>query len=264
MTVPIFQLSAVGYRYSRDFTALAGIDLEVRGGESVALLGANGCGKSTLLKLLNGLVFPTSGTLRAYGEPLSEERLETDAYRRFFRSRVGFVFQNPDVQLFSPTVFDELAFGPLQLDLPEEETAARVEELLQLLGLRGVRDRSPHQLSGGEKKKVAIASVLAMNPEVLLLDEPTGGLDPRTQRWLVELIAELSLAGKTIVTATHDLSMVGEIASRAIVLNEEHRIVAQGGTAAILGDLDLLLAANLISERPYTHTHIHYPWHRHD
>jgi cobalt/nickel transport system ATP-binding protein len=254
----------VGYRYLERFTALEEIDLSICAGESVALLGANGCGKSTLLKLLNGLLFPGSGSVTAFGESLSEAKLETDAFRRFFRSRVGFVFQNPDVQLFCPTVYEEIAFGPLQLDLPEAEVRQRVEDLLALLDLGALRDRSPIHLSGGQKKKVAIAAVLAMNPEVLLLDEPGGGLDPRSQRWLVDLVVALRQAGKTIVTATHDLSVVDEIASRVVILAEDHRIAAVGPPAQVLTDLELLLRANLIDERPYAHAHLHYPWHRHE
>ena len=264
MTTPLFHMVGVGYRYLERFTALEEIDLSICAGESVALLGANGCGKSTLLKLLNGLLFPGSGSVTAFGESLSEAKLETDAFRRFFRSRVGFVFQNPDVQLFCPTVYEEIAFGPLQLDLPEAEVRQRVEDLLALLDLGALRDRSPIHLSGGQKKKVAIAAVLAMNPEVLLLDEPGGGLDPRSQRWLVDLVVALRQAGKTIVTATHDLSVVDEIASRVVILAENHRIAAVGPPAQVLTDLELLLRANLIDERPYAHAHLHYPWHRHE
>ena len=262
--MPIFSLKDVKYSYLKRFTALDGIDLEIRAGESVVFLGANGCGKSTMLKLLNGLIFPASGEVRAFGEVLDEARLEKSDFRRFFRTRVGFIFQHSDIQLFCPTVFEELAFGPLQLDIPERQVRERVNELLAMLGIEHLADRSPLHLSGGEKKRVAIASVLAMNPEVLLLDEPTNGLDPRTQRWLVDLLTELSRAGKTVITATHDLSMVDEIASRIVVISEEHRVAAEGNPGAILSDMDLLLRANLISERPYGHAHLHYPWHRHE
>jgi cobalt/nickel transport system ATP-binding protein len=260
----LFRLTDVKYSYLKRFPALNGVDLEIRAGESVVFLGSNGCGKSTLLKLLNGLIFPASGEIRAFGEVLDEVSLEKNDFRHFFRSRVGFIFQHSDIQLFCPTVFEELAFGPLQLEMPEPEVRGRVEELLRMLGIEHLANRSPLHLSGGEKKRVAIASVLAMNPEVLLLDEPTNGLDPRTQRWLVDLITELARGGKTIITATHDLSMVDEIASRVVVISEEHRIAAEGEPAVILADLELLLQANLISERPYAHAHLHYPWHRHE
>jgi cobalt/nickel transport system ATP-binding protein len=264
LIMPLFRLTDVKYSYLKRFTALDGVNLEIRAGESVVFLGANGCGKSTMLKLLNGLIFPASGEIRAFGEVLDEPLLEKNDFRRFFRSRVGFIFQHSDIQLFCPTVFEELAFGPLQLDMPEPEVRNRAEELLRMLGIEHLANRSPLHLSGGEKKRVAIASVLAMNPEVLLLDEPTNGLDPRTQRWLVDLVTELSRAGKTIITATHDLAMVDEIATRVVVISEDHRIAAEGEPQVILADLDLLLRANLISERPYAHAHLHYPWHRHE
>ena len=263
MTAPLFQVRDLSYRYQNHYPALDRIDLTIHAGESVALLGANGCGKSTLLKILDGLIFPDSGVVSAFGVPLSEKRLEEDGFRRTFRSRIGFIFQNSDVQLFCPTVADELAFGPLQLNLPESEVRRRVDDLLESLDIGDLRDRSPWQLSGGQKKRVAIASVLAMNPEVLLLDEPDSGLDPRTQRWLVDLIAALRSSGKTIVIATHDLQVVDDIASRVVVLSEEHRIIAEGTPGAVLSDVDLLIRANLIDSRPYSHAHLHYPWHRH-
>ena len=263
MTTPLFQTRNLSYRYQNLFPALDRIDLTIATGETVALLGANGCGKSTLLKLLDGLIFPDSGDVFAYGVPLSERRLEEDDFRRSFRSRVGFIFQNSDSQLFCPTVLDELAFGPLQLGFTAHEVLRRVDDLLESLGIGELRARSPWQLSGGQKKKVAIAAVLAMNPEVLLLDEPDSGLDPRSQRWLVDLLISLKSAGKTIVIATHDLQVVSEIASRVIVFSEEHRIITEGTPGAVLGDEKLLLRANLIDSRPYSHAHLHYPWHRH-
>lgn len=249
MTVPIFELAGVTYCYHPALPALERLDLTVRQGESLIVLGANGSGKSTLLKLLDGLIFAAEGEARAFGELLSEERLDADPFRSFFRSRVGFVFQNPDVQLFSPTVFEEVAFGPLQLDLSREEVAGRVEDTLAMLGLAGLRDRSPLNLSGGEKKKVAIASVLAMNPEVFLLDEPTDTLDPRTRHWFMDLIAKLRGVGKTMVAATHDLGFAAETGSRILVISEAHNVAADGEPAAILADRALLVGANLLHEQ---------------
>jgi cobalt/nickel transport system ATP-binding protein len=214
----------------------------------VVLLGANGSGKSTLLRLLAGLIFPTAGRVRAFGTELAEEKLETDTFRRFFRSRVGFLFQNADVQLFSPTVAEEVAFGPLQLDLSQEEAAGRVADVLAMLGIGGLRDRSPLHLSGGEKKKVALAAMLAVNPAVLLLDEPTAALDPRSRYWFTELAGELAGAGKTFVTATHDLTLAERIATRIVVMGEDHRVVAAGPPAAVLADRELLVGANLLHE----------------
>ena len=163
------------------------------------------------------------------------------------------VFQSADAQLFNPTVRDEVAFGPLHLDLPHDEIVARVDDTLAMLGLGALADRAPYNLSGGEKKKVALASVLSINPEVLMLDEPTNGLDPRTQEWLIELLATLNRAGKTIVVATHELSVLERLVDRAVVLGEDHRPAADGRLADVLGDRDLLLAVNLIHE----HTHRH-------
>jgi cobalt/nickel transport system ATP-binding protein len=148
---------------------------------------------------LDALIYATSGEVYAFGNPVTEERfntLEDNEFARYFRTQVGFVFQNPDVQLFSSTVFDEIAFGPLQLGLPREEVIKRTEEVMTMLALSNLRDRAPHTLSGGERKKVCIASILSINPDVLLLDEPTGGLDPRTQLWLTELLQDLAKAGK--------------------------------------------------------------------
>ena len=168
-----------------------------------------------------------------------------------FRRRVGLVFQDSDVQLFSPSVLDEVAFAPLQLGLPRKEVNQRVEEALQALRIEKLRDRAPHRLSGGEKRRVALASLLSLRPDVWLLDEPTTGLDPRSQSWLVEFILQQRLAGKTIITATHDLSIAEEIASCIYVFDEDHRIAASGEPGEILGNHDLLHRCNL------AHYHLH-------
>ena len=179
--------------------------------------------------------------------------IKDNEFRSYFRTKVGFVFQNSDIQLFSPTVFEEIAFGPLQLDVTPEEVKTRVDDVLEMMEIAKLRDRSPHTLSGGEKKKVCIATVLVNNPDVLLLDEPTAGLDPRTQLWLVELLQELGQAGKTIIIATHDLEIIEQISKRAIVMGEDHSIKVDGSAEEVLSDFDLLLAANLIHE----HMHLH-------
>jgi len=166
---------------------------------------------------------------------------------------VGFLFQNPDVQLFSSTVYDEIAFGPLQLDLPPEDVKKRTEDIISMLGIENLADRAPHMLSGGEKKKVCIASILSTNPDVLLLDEPTGGLDPRSQIWLIELIQDLAKSGKTIITATHDLDIVQQISNRAIVVGEDHTIKADTASASVMNDLDLLMSTNLIHRHMHRH-----------
>jgi len=178
---------------------------------------------------LNGLVFPSRGTFTAFGEPITEDTPAGRADEHLFRSRVGFVFQDTDAQTFSPTVREELAFGPLQ-PLPE---------------IPDLADRAPFQLSGGQKKRVAIGNVLVMNPDVLLFDEPTAGLDPRTGEWLTALIEELAAAGKTIVLATHDLDSLDRLADRCLVFSEEHRIVADGLPGDVLGQRRLLSEVNL-------------------
>ncbi|HOT06822.1 MAG TPA: ATP-binding cassette domain-containing protein [Methanotrichaceae archaeon] len=246
----------VSYSYLGRQNALLDITLQIGQGEQVTFMGANGSGKSTLLAILNALIYPTEGEFRAFGNLVRPEvfdSLKEDRFRSFFRRKVGFVFQNSDVQLFSSTVYDEVAFGPLQLDLPRDEVKARVEELIDMMDLGKLRDRAPHTLSGGEKKKVCIASVLAINPDVLLLDEPTAGLDPRTQLWLIELLQELGRSGKTVVTATHDLDIIEQIGQRSVVIGEDHRIVVDRRTDQVLNDLDLLLAANLIHRHMHRH-----------
>jgi cobalt/nickel transport system ATP-binding protein len=215
----------------------------------LALIGANGCGKSTLLKLLDGLIFPSVGALYAFGSVVTEDLLEDEGFSRAFRSRVGLVFQNADAQVFSATVREEVAFGCLQLGMGREETVDRCSDVLSMLGISGLADRSPFQLSGGEKRRVAIASVLVMNPDVLLLDEPTAGLDPRTQQWLSDLIVELNEHGRTVVFATHDLDLVARTADRCIVLGEEHSIEAVGPPDRVLADDGLLIRANLVLDR---------------
>jgi cobalt/nickel transport system ATP-binding protein len=249
----VFVCEDLRYRYLERFTALDGVSFAVRRGERVALLGANGSGKSTLLKILDGLIFPDSGSVTAFGQPLTEDNLEDEQFSMGFRSRVGFIFQNSDAQVFSPTVREEVAFGPLQLGWDAEKVERRIGDVLGMLDIGGLADRAPYQLSGGEKKRVALASVLVMNPEVILFDEPTAALDPRTQQWLVELIAELGQAGKTMVLATHDLDVLDVVADRCLVFSEDHRIVAEGAPAEMLANRDLLLSVNLI----HAHTHSH-------
>ncbi|MFA5869698.1 MAG: ABC transporter ATP-binding protein, partial [Candidatus Bathyarchaeia archaeon] len=233
----IFDLRGVSYTYMGKFEALKSVDLKIEAGEQMAILGANGCGKSTLLSILDALLYPTSGEFYAFGRRVEEETfdlLQSNEFGSFFRAKVGFVFQNADVQLFSSSVFDEVAFGPLQLDLSHEEVKKRVEEVMSLVGISGLRERAPHTLSNGEKKKVCIASVLSTNPDVLLLDEPTAGLDPRSQLWLVDLLQELAKAGKTIVTATHDLGIVEQISGRAVVFGEDHAVKVDDACAEVL------------------------------
>jgi len=267
----LFDLRNLHYTFAGKFVALKGINLQIKAGERLAVIGTNGCGKSTLLNLLDGLLFPTAGEVWAFGRRLTEDEFQDASFTAFFRQRVGFLFQNPDVQLFCPTVLDEIAFGPLQLGGTQESALEKSREMIKMLGLEKIAQRAPHQLSGGEKKRVALASVLAVTPAVLLLDEPTGGLDPRTQVWLVEVLQELHSLGKTIITATHDLSVLEDIADRAAVLEEGHTLAAEGPPGEILDDIDLLLRGNLIHEhvhshegRVHSHGHFHLFSHRHE
>jgi cobalt/nickel transport system ATP-binding protein len=249
----VFEAQDVHYAYDGRASALAGVSLTIRRGERVAILGANGSGKSTLLKMLDGLYFPSRGSIRAFGQPLTERALQGEDFNFAFRRRVGLVFQDSDVQLFSPSVWDEVAFAPLQMGLCHAEVAERVEKALLALRIEKLRDRPPHRLSGGEKKRVALASILSLDPEVWLLDEPTAGLDPRSQVWLVSFLAAQGRAGKTIVTATHDLDIVQAISDRVYILDEEHRLIAEGATAEALGDHALLVACNLLNEAGHVH-----------
>ena len=248
---PAFALNEITFAYDPAHPVLQNVSLSIGRGEKVALLGANGCGKSSLLRILNGLQFAASGTFQAIGVPITGEALRNEAFAHTFRRRIGLVFQNSDAQCFSPTVREELEFGPRQLNLPPSELAQRIADVAALFEIESLLDRSPFRLSGGEKKRVALAAVLATNPDVLLLDEPTGGLDPRSRLALVGLLIDLHRAGKTLVTATHDLDIVPALADRVFVLDEQGRLAATGTPKEILANHDLLTAVNLV------HTHLH-------
>jgi cobalt/nickel transport system ATP-binding protein len=259
---PIFRLEGVSYRYQSRHLALDRVDLVVDPGEQLVILGANGSGKSTLLKVLDGLYRPTSGRIWAFGEEMTDVADDPERARELHR-RVGLVFQDPDVQLFSPTVFDDVAFGPLQLGWPEALVREQVERALRAMDVLHLSDRAPYELSGGEKKRVAIATVLAMDPQVILLDEPTANLDPRTRAVLVHLIRGMRELGKTVILTTHELDIVPVVATRVVVFgDQERRPVAAGRPDEILGDVDLLVRANLIHEHAHwhgelLHTHLH-------
>ena len=241
----IFSVTNLCFAYDQKISALDQVNLAVAAGESLVILGANGCGKSTLLKILDGLYFPNQGSVLAFGEPLTEAAFLEDAFNFDFRRRVGLVFQDSDVQLFMPSVWDEVAFAPLQLGVSQEQVKERVAAALAALQIEKLRDRPPHQLSNGEKKRVALASVLSLSPDVWLLDEPTTGLDPRSQGWLVEFILNQRQAGKTLVIATHDLVIAEQVATRILVFDENHSIAASGDPAEILSDHELLHRCNL-------------------
>ncbi|MGZ6265532.1 MAG: energy-coupling factor ABC transporter ATP-binding protein [Candidatus Limnocylindrales bacterium] len=259
---PLYDLCGVRYVYAGRQVALDGLDLQIWPGERIVLLGANGSGKSTLLKLLDGVVGPTDGTMRALGRDVGAVAQGEDGFR--FHREVGLVFQDPDIQLFSATVLDDVAFGPLQLGLSREDVRRRCDEALAAMEIAHLADRAPFELSGGEKKRASIASVLSLRPHVLLLDEPTASLDPRTKWLLVDLIVRLSAAGRTVIVATHELDIVPIIADRVIVLGEDRRVLADGSPASVLADTSLLVRANLIHEHLHghgtvAHSHPHQP-----
>jgi len=213
----------IWYAYGTE-PILRAVDFTIPAGAAVLLEGPNGAGKSTLLKLLNGLVFPQRGQYLFDGQEITEAGMRDHRFSKRFHQRVGFVWQNPDVQLFCTSVAEELAFGPQQLGLSEAEVRARVEDALALLSLERLRNRAPYYLSGGEKKKTAIASVLTMNPEVWTMDEPLSALDQRTQDWLVDFLRALKAAGKTLLLSTHDDARLQALADFRLVLTEEHTL----------------------------------------
>jgi len=242
---------------------LCGVRLSIEAGTRVALVGANGSGKSTLLNLLDGLLFPDRGSITFEGRALSEKTFRDEAYSMAFRRRVGLVFQNPDVQLFCPTVREDIAFGPLHLGVDPAVVEQRIATLAEQFGLTSLLDRPPHQLSVGEKRKVAFATVLAIEPDVLLLDEPTAGLDPRTTTHFIEMLQQAGREGRTIVTATHDLHVVADIADVIHVFGQNRSLAASGTPEEILGNHDLLEANNLIHVHPHhARDHRAYHWER--
>jgi cobalt/nickel transport system ATP-binding protein len=253
MSEIIFELKEVFYSYLSRFPALCGIDLQIRKGEKIAVIGANGTGKSTLLQLLDGLIFPDKGVIKAFGVELSEKAFEDEAFSLDFRKKVGFVFQNPEVQLFCPSVKEDIIFGPLQLGVSPELIKTRLAAIAAELDISELLERAPHHLSIGEKRKVAIASVLAIEPEVIILDEPTAGLDPLTSRHIIDIILRANKAGKTIIISTHDLHIVEEIADKVYVFSHEKKIVKCGAPAEILADVPLLQSNNLV----HIHAHQH-------
>ena len=244
--------------------ALSGIDLKVLEGQCVCILGANGSGKSTLLKLLDALYFPLSGTFKAFGRKITQDAVEDEAFAADFRKRTGFIFQDPDVQLFLPTVRDEIAYAPLQLGFSEKKVLELVNRTADKLDLQDLLERPPYRLSTGEKKKVAIASVVSLDPRVWLMDEPTASLDPRTQSWIIDFIIGLKEQGRTLVIATHDLEIPFVAGDMCYVIGQDHRILAQGPPSEILEDQELLLKANLIHRHRHLHEdHDHSHVHRH-
>lgn len=256
----MIELEGVGYAWPEGGRCLQGVDLRLAPGDKVVLLGANGSGKSTLLKLLNALVFPTAGRYRFGGREVTRAALRERDWSRDFRRRCVLLFQHPEAMLFNPTVREEVAYGPARLGLPD--VAGRVERWAGALGLGPLLDLPPYRLSGGEKQKVALAALLALDPEVLLLDEPMANLDPRTSGWVVDFLADTAA---TVVVSTHNLSMAAELGERCVVLASGGRVVRDTTVEAALGDLDLLESADLVHRHRHRHgAVVHSHPHGHD
>ncbi len=241
-------LERVTVRHADGREALHEVDLRVDAGDKVVLLGSNGSGKTTLLRVLDGLIEPNEGQVVFDGRRVDAAALRDATFARHFRQQVALLFQNPDRMLFHARVFDEIAFGVRQLGLGDEDE--RVRRWGRDLGVEHLLDRVPFKLSSGEKQRVCLAALLAVEPEVLLLDEPTANLDPRSTGWLVDFLADLDL---TVVTTTHNLSLARELGERAVLLGEDHRVIYDGPLDAVLDDMDRLERANLV----HTHRHRH-------
>ncbi len=238
-TAPSLLVEDVAFAYPDGHQALYGVDLRIEPGERVALLGPNGAGKTTLVLHLNGILRPGRGSISVAGMPVTKQNL------REIRSRVGIVFQDPDDQLFMPTVGEDVAFGPRNLGLPEAEVTARVAAALEQVGMAGYAERPPHHLSFGQRRRVAVATVLSMHPEILVLDEPSSNLDPAGRRELAEVLESLPV---TLLMVTHDLPYAMQLCPRSVVL-DAGAVVADAGTRELLADQQLLAAHRL--ELPY-------------
>ena len=236
----MLEVKNIKYSYNKDYQALKGVSLKVEEGEMVALLGKNGAGKSTLFLHLNGIYKPDEGQVFIEGEELKYDKKSLLK----FRQKVGIVFQNPDDQIFAPTVEEDVAFGPLNLDLPMEEVQKRVTESLARVGMSGYEKKAPHHLSGGQKKRVAIAGILAMIPKIMVLDEPTAGLDPQGVTDLSKLLKELNDEGITIIISTHEVNLVPNYAQRVFVL-VDGLLIAEGTPKEIFAQPEILEKANL-------------------
>jgi cobalt/nickel transport system ATP-binding protein len=235
---PIISVKDVKFNYPAGVNALKGVSLEIGQGERVAILGPNGSGKSTFILLIAGLLMPNQGEIRVFGESTTSRDFQK------FRSRIGLVFQDPDDQLFTPSVIEDVAYGPKNLKLPEEDIKARCEHVLDKMGIQHLRNRPPHRLSFGEKKKVSLATALVLKPELLILDEPTANLDLVSRRGLLETLNELNKEGTTIIVSTHDVEALPELADRIIVIS--HGLVAgEGETHKVLQDKELLESSGL-------------------
>jgi cobalt/nickel transport system ATP-binding protein len=238
MIEPIVCVKDVKFSYPAGISAINGVSLEIRQGERVAILGPNGSGKSTLILLIAGLLSPKKGEITVFGEKTTSKDFQK------FRSRIGIVFQDPDDQLFTQSVIEDIEYGPKNLKLPEEDIKQRSAHVLEKMGIRHLKDRPPHRLSFGEKKKVSLATALVLKPELLILDEPTANLDLVSRRGLIETLNELNRAGTTVIVSTHDVEALPELADRIIVIS--HGLLhGEGETRKVLQDAKLLESSGL-------------------
>lgn len=242
----MIHIKNVSYSYDDNICALKDIDFNVSQGEAVALIGVNGSGKSTIMKIINGLISPDEGSYFFENEEITYKKLQNQKFSKVFHKKIGFVFQDSGAQLFCSNVYDEIAFGPRQMGMNEEEVKKRVEDTLKFLKIEELRNRQPYHLSGGEKKKVAIATVVALNPDVYIFDEPMNGLDPKTKRFLNEFMKEINKSGKTILCSTHDFEYIKGIFKRMVVFSKDHTIIRDGGYDEIMEDTVFLQENNII------------------
>ncbi|WP_332238754.1 energy-coupling factor ABC transporter ATP-binding protein [Sporolactobacillus sp. KGMB 08714] len=242
----MIQLDHVSYTYDDSENALADISLNIADGASLALIGANGSGKSTLMKIISGLTIPSSGVYRLNNEEITEKKLKDPRFSRMFHKQIGFVFQNSETQLFCSNVWEEIAFGPLQMGLTVQDVQARVTEIMDLLEISHLKKRPPYHLSGGEQKRVAIAATAVMNPDVYLFDEPMNNLDPKNKSFLRQFISRLNQSGKTIICSTHDFAYVDDLFQKAAVFSETHQLIRLDDYSSVLADRDFLAKMNII------------------
>lgn len=230
----------LSFTYPDGTQALKNINIEIEKGEKVAIIGPNGAGKSTLFSHFNGLTEPTSGCVKIEGKAISFEKDELLKVRQ----KVGIVFQDPNDQLFAPTVKEDIAFGPMNLGLSYDEVEKRVEDALKMVGMENYENKTPHHLSGGQQKRIAIAGIIAMKPEIMILDEPTAGLDPQGALKIMNLLSELNKEGITIVISTHDVDLISQYVNKIFVM-ADGEIIGDGTPNEIFSNEDLIKKANL-------------------
>jgi len=241
----LIKINSINYRYE-DALALSDININIAAGESIALIGPNGSGKSTFLKILNGLIFPDRGEYFFKDKKIEEKSLKDKSFSKSFHKEMGFVFQDLTSFLFCATVYEEIAYGPRQMGLSEEEVSKRVQDIFNLLNIEKLSERRPYHLSGGEKRKAALGAVLIQNPSVIVLDEPMTGLDPKTKLFLRDLLIKLNDSGKTIICATHEFGYFQGLFKRGIVFSENHNIIKDEEYDLIMKDEKFLKENNII------------------